>query len=346
MDPEGAAVRPTQLLDLPDDVLSRILSQLWTSGGSNWCLRRAPPAFLFGLTCTRLYGLFRRKLHAIDAVHPYAGHRNVPSKNSSDPDTLMLNDMDLGLHLAALTRCAGEHLRILRIPRRVHLNTLLRGLPRYCVNLKELWYSNERSVEWRVEDALYTSMPVLTHVRLEQPRSAFISLGLARCLEELTLTDLSPMSWKAVEKALQTAGKNLQVLRIFFAVKRVHLFKPFSQVATYLRNSLDRDLPALTTLHLAQKPPRQEERDEDESGPHAPVQENWVSFFIGLEEPLSRRIGEARERNSTTETPGLSKIVLTVDPRDAMQCLELFQSFVRCGTEVDLRLAQRRLMWR
>lgn len=264
----------------------------------------------------------------------------------------MLNDFELGLHLAALTRCAGEHLRILRIPTRVmHLNTLLRGLPRYCVNLKELWYSNEREVDWRVENALYTSMPMLTRVRLERPRSAFISLGAARGIKELSLTNLSPMSWKAVEKVLQTAGKSLHVLRMMFAVDRVHHLKPFSQVATYVQNSLGGDLPALTTLHLSHKPPRQDERDEDESFPHMPIHVDPFSldpysFFFGLEEPLSRRIGEARERNSAAETRGLSRVVLTVDPRDAIQTMELFLNFIHPGTEVDLTLAQRRLMWR
>lgn len=343
--------RSAQLLDLPDDVLYRIMLQLGPEQPSQMLSRarpkstpvlgyfgrQGPAAFQLGVTCTRLYGLFKRTL--IKLITPsLKGGLYKPYYARK-----VLSDSELGRHLFVLIRWAGEHLRVLRIAVKVpNVGRVLRELVQNCPNLTEVWYTDDGLLDWRPQRALFTSLS-LTKVRLIRPSTSFISLAEARSLQDLEI-DVTAEMWKPLEKVLRTAGKHLERLRINFYEPTNRRWRDYSNVATYLRANLHCDLPVLKALYLShQEIPREIlfpfHTEQPVSVPSAVVMRT-------VQEPLSRQINEARERNSTENSTGLSQITLSVDTGDALQCAGFFLRFLCPGTIFELLLPQQRFIWR
>lgn len=345
----------TNMLSLPDDVLLRIMQNLipptqaprspfhrTTPLSMHFWTQLPPPSFQLAATCTRLLGLFGHTLSTLDVPPREDRVRHQYAKPESGTP---LTDEELRMHLTSLVRCAGCHLKVLRIRDKVdHLGTVLDQVCRHCPNLQEIWFTDDGDLDWHSHRVLFASMS-LDKIRLTRPTTALISLGEARCMKDLELIGISSETWQALEKILHTAGAQLKRLSLAFEHRPNQRWRDYSSVANYLRTNLHRDLPVLNKLHLKQKGKRREEHLPFFFA-HGGVSIDSNLAMTNVQEPVSVMFRQARARNREGECRGIAEMVLDVDLSDARQCAEYFLDFIGEDTIFELVMPRRRFMWR
>lgn len=154
------------LLSLPDEPLAQLISHL------SPCTRsfKAPPAYFLAQTNTRLLEIFRSQLTQI-----------TPYTSNPTPTTLSCD------HLAAVSRLAGDHLRVIHLPE----GALWPELADTCPNVEELSFYDD----WCTHDIVLYLFERLPLKVLEVVRPCPETLQMlhenASRLQKLILRDIS-----------------------------------------------------------------------------------------------------------------------------------------------------------
>lgn len=325
---------PLRLQDLQDEVLDQLLSKLFPYP----ILRRRHitqphPAFSFSQTCRRFHSLFRAKLHTIDALYP---------ETYPPFATCALGQLD-PRHIAALIRLAGQHLRVLRLPRDcVDLYQALEQVAALRIPLVELAYSNTHAnVRERTERALFSRAASLQKLTVFAPSTVLKYIVSATSLRHLELIGVAPELTSQLTELLATIGPTLRVLRIGFdddAVMHSDPIYPVEYVSTFARYicaSLARHLPRLHTLDVNSC------RSDVITHSNCADRNNasWLSDVAALQAAVLT----ARERNvhgaSKTALRHLAvRATFTHFNSVALDCLKAFDPIINGIVDVELQI--------
>ena len=223
-------MKPTKLLDLPDELLFHILSHFPYPGLVS---TRAPLAFPVALTCTRLLAIYRRTLRTLDCFFPHQ-------------ETDLVRIKIYASHLLALVRLAGPQLKEFRLYGQIPPAPILHALTLHSPYLCALTFEDIGPIPKQYP------LASLDFLRVDKPGPVFAHLHTAARLHELRLDNLDARAWKQAAKALPSVASHLRYLHLTFISTSNPRWRNYAAVAAFFKGRVASDFPVLRELELMQ----------------------------------------------------------------------------------------------